>query len=349
MPGSESTLPTGFADENALDDFLARPQPDLVASLGAGKGDLVLLGVAGKMGISMAMLAVRALKQAGSKAKVIGVSRFSEKGSRERLEQAGVTTVPCDLLNPTAVDKLPDSKRVVFLAGKKFGTSGDSSATWAMNAVAPAYVARRYADANIVAMSTGCVYPLAEPASGGCDENVTPVPIGEYAMSALARERVFEYASRSAGTKVCIVRLNYSLDLRYGVIHDVVRQILDDAPVDISVPCFNGIWQGDANRMILRCLELCASPSAFVNLTGPETLTVERVAINAGQYLGKKAKFSGTLAPRMYLNDGGRLLERFGYPTVTPATVVRWTADWLAAGRKSLGKPTHFQTTDGKY
>lgn len=346
---STAPLPERFADEEALDEFLSRPTPDLVASLGAGAGDIVLLGVAGKMGVTMAMLAQRALREAGSLARVIGVSRFSEPGLRERLERSGVATIACDLLDPEAVAKLPEAQRVVFLAGKKFGTSGDSSTTWAMNAVAPAYVARRYAAARIVALSTGCVYPLAEPASGGCDETVEPAPIGEYAMSALARERVFTWASRSAGTRVCLIRLNYALDLRYGVIHDIARQVAAGEAVDISAPCFNGIWQGDANRMVLRSFELCAAPAAVLNLTGPETLRVERVAATIAARLDKQLRFAGTPAPRMYLNDAGRALQRFGYPAVDPATIARWSADWLATGGRTLGKPTHFQTTDGRF
>ncbi len=218
-----------------------------------------------------------------------------------------------------------------------------------MNAIAPAHAARRYRASRIVALSTGCVYPMVAADSGGCDESDPPAPLGEYAMSALARERVFEHASRSAGARVCLIRLNYALDLRYGVIHDIARQIIAGEPVDVSTAAFNGIWQGDANRMILRSLERCTAPATVLNLTGPETLAVARVAAEVGRELSRPVATVGSPGPRQWLNDGGRALELFGYPSVTPATVVRWTARWLAGGGRTLGKPTHYAVSDGKF
>ena len=345
-----SEVVASFSDETTLNEYMSRPTPDLIASLGRITGNLVLLGIAGKMGVTMGMLAVRALRAAGSKARVIGVSRFSEPGSREVLEAAGVSTVSCDLLDPDAVAKLPDASDVIYLAGRKFGTSGGGeSLTWAMNAIAPAYSARRYAKARIVALSTGCVYPWVTAESGGSVESDPVGPTGEYAMSALARERVFEYASRSAGARVCLIRLNYSLDLRYGVIHDIAQQILAGSPVDVATPVFNGIWQGDANRMVLRSLEQCTAPSTVLNITGPETLSVTRIATSLGQDLSRPVTLTGTSGSRQWLNDGSRALELFGYPAVTPATIVRWTGRWLTGGGRSLGKPTHFSSSDGKF
>jgi uncharacterized protein YbjT (DUF2867 family) len=330
---------------------MSRPTPALVEHLARGRGDLVLLGIAGKMGVTLGMLAVRALREAGSARRVVGVARFSDPLARATLEQAGVVTMACDLLDRNAVARLPDAEDVVFLAGRKFGTSGaETDLTWAMNAVVPANVLHRYAGSRIVALSTGCVYPLVTPEEGGCIESVEPAPCGEYAMSALARERIFSWASRGGdGTRVCIIRLNYALDLRYGVIHDIAQQIAAGRPVDRSVPLFNGIWQGDSNRMILQSLELCSAPATVLNLTGPETLSVERTARELGRLLGKPVSFVGEPSPRMYLSDASYALDRFGYCSVAPATLIRWTADWIAAGGRSLGKPTHFQTTDGKF
>lgn len=347
---SDLELPAAFADESALNAFMSRPTPDLVASLARLTGDLVLLGIGGKMGVTMGMLAVRALRAAGSRARVYGVSRFSDAAARTALEEAGVITIACDLLDPDAVAALPDASDVIYLAGRKFGTAGGGEAlTWAMNAVAPAYAARRYRQARIVALSTGCVYPMVAPATGGCSEDDPVEPVGEYAMSALARERVFEYASRSQETPVCLIRLNYALDLRYGVIHDIAQQVLADAVVDGSAALFNGLWQGDANRMVLRSLELCTTPATVLNLTGPETLSVERIAHDLGRHLGKRVRVSGNGSPRLWLNDASRALARFGYPQVTPATIVGWTSAWLTGGGRSLGKPTHFATSDGKF
>lgn len=338
-----------FADEAALDAAQSEPADEVMAALARCPGDLAILGVAGKMGVTMAQLAVRALRRAGSPATVYGVARFSEPGLREQLDRAGVATIACDLLDPDAVARLPDAANVIFLAGRKFGTAGGGEATtWALNALAPANAARRYAGSRIVALSTGCVYPLVEAASGGCDESVPPAPVGEYAMSTLARERVFEHASRSRGTPICLVRLNYALDLRYGVIHDLGRAILAGEAIDLSVPCFNGLWQGDANGMVLRCLERCSAPAAVLNLTGPETAAVPRVARRLAQILGREARFAGTPGPCL-LNDAGRALAAFGYPRVALGTVVEWTGGWLAAGGRSFGKPTHFQTTDGRF
>lgn len=347
---SATTLPATCVSEADLNELMSRPTPALCEQLGRGSGDLVLLGIAGKMGVTLGMLAVRALREAGSRRRVVGVARFSDPQARALLEEAGVVTMPCDLLDRQAVARLPDAEDVIYLAGRKFGTSGDEAdLTWAMNAVVPANVAHRYAASRIVALSTGCVYPMVDPQDGGCDEAVPPEPGGEYAMSALARERVFSWASRSAGTRVCLIRLNYALDLRYGVIHDIAQQVASGGEVDRTVPLFNGIWQGDANRMILHSLDLCSAPATILNLTGPETLGVERTAHELGRLLGKPVRFAGEPTPRMWLSDASVALDRFGYPSVAPATIIRWTAAWISAGGRSLGKPTHFQTTNGRF
>lgn len=347
---TQSPLPESFADEEALNEYMSRPTPDLIASLARLSGNLVLLGIGGKMGVTMGMLAVRALRAAGSKARVLGVSRFSDADSRTALEAAGVHTIACDLLDPDAVAKLPDASDVIYLAGRKFGTSGGGeSLTWAMNAIAPAYAARRYRSSRIVALSTGCVYPMVAAETGGCAESEPPVPTGEYAMSALARERVFEYASRTDGVRVSLIRLNYSLDLRYGVIHDIAQQVLAGAPVDAATPLFNGLWQGDANRMVLRSLDHCTTPATVLNVTGPETLSVMRIATDLGIQLGKPVRFTGIATSRQWLNNASHAIDLFGYPAVAPTTIVRWTGAWLSGGGRSLGKPTHFAVSDGKF
>lgn len=345
------TLPASFTDEAALEAFMARPSPRLIAELGALEGDLVILGIAGKMGVTLGMLAVNALRAAGSRRRVIGVSRFSDVAARCRLEEAGVTTLAADLLDDNAVRDLPDAGAVVYLAGRKFGTSaGGEALTWAMNAVAPALVARRYAGrAPVVALSTGCVYPQVAADSGGCDETIPPQPVGEYAMSALARERIFEHSSREAGLELCLIRLNYALDLRYGVIHDLGRSLLADEPIDLGTACFNGIWQGDANRMILHALACCTAPGTVLNLTGPETLSVATVARRLGRVLGREPRFAGSPGGTQWLSDGSLALGRFGYGEVPVDRVIDWTARWLAQGGASLGKPTHYAAQDGKF
>jgi nucleoside-diphosphate-sugar epimerase len=346
-----TSLPsTGFDDEAALDAYLSQPTPDLTKALARISGDLVILGIAGKMGVSLGMLAARTLRAIGSRSRIIGVSRFSDVAARAALEEAGVHTIACDLLDPDAVAQLPPSQNVIYLAGRKFGTSaGGEALTWAMNAIAPANVARHYRSARIVALSTGCVYPMVTADSGGCDESVAPEPLGEYAMSALARERIFEYAAQSEQTPVCLVRLNYALDLRYGVIHDIAQQLLAGEAVEHGVAAFNGIWQGDANRMILRCLALCTAPATTINLTGPETLTVAQVAKQLANQFECPLTLRGTPAPRQWLSDGSLALSQFGYPSITPRQVIAWTGQWLQRGGRSLGKPTHFASSDGKF
>ncbi len=347
--GMTEPLPIPILNEAGLNELMSRPTPDMIEQLARGEGDLVVLGIAGKMGVTLGMLAARALREAGSRRRVVGVARFSDPQARSDLEAAGVTTIACDLLDRETVAQLPDAEDVIFLAGRKFGTSGGSDLTWAVNAVAPANVVHRYARSRIVALSTGCVYPQVPAGAGGCDEAVEPAPDGEYAQSALARERIFAWASGHFGTRVCLIRLNYALDLRYGVIHDIARQICAGEAVDRSVPLFNGIWQGDANRMILQSLALCAAPATTINLTGPETLAVERVACELGRQLGREVRFTGEPSPRMWLSDASRALARFGYPGVTPNEIIGWTAAWMVGGGRSLGKPTHFQTTDGRF
>ncbi len=342
-------LPEVLRTEADVDELMSRPSPELIAFMGRLEGDIAILGIAGKMGLSLGTLAVKASRAAGVDRKVYGVSRFSDPAAIAALEQAGVIPVRCDLLDRAAVSALPRARHVVFMAGRKFGTDGEESLTWAMNTVVPAQVCEHYAGSRIVAFSTGCVYPLVPLAQGGCVEEDRPEPIGEYGQSCLGRERTFEYFSRRNGTPVCLLRLNYALDVRYGVIHDLAQTIWEGGAVSRTVGHFNAIWQGDANTQALLSLDVCAAPPAILNLTGPETVSVVATAHILGHLLEKKVAFAGEPGPTAYLNNAGLSHRLFGYPRVPLAHVIKWTAAWIKQGGRSLGKPTHFEVADGKY
>lgn len=342
-------LPETIRTEAELDALMAQPYPELVALMQRLEGDIAILGIAGKMGLTMGAAAANAIRAAGVKKTVYGISRFSDATAVTALEQAGIVPVRCDLLDRAAVSQLPQVANVIFMAGRKFGTGGEEELTWAMNTVVPAHVAEHYATSRIVAFSTGCVYPLVPLARIGCVETDRPEPVGEYAQSCLGRERTFGYFSKKNGTRVCLIRLNYALDLRYGVLHDLAQTILNGQPVDRTVGHFNGIWQGDANQQALLALELCASPPSILNVTGPETIPVTATAATLGRLLGKPVTFAGEPGPVAYLNNAGLAQELFGYPRVPLNHVIRWTADWLLHGGRSLGKPTHFEVATGKF
>lgn len=344
-----SSLPARFETEAELNRALAEPTPDLVEMMRRLDGDLVILGIAGKMGVSLGELAVNAIRAAGVKKRVIGVARFSEKTARRTLEDAGVETVACDLLDRAAVQRLPEAANVLFMAGRKFGTDSSEDLTWAMNVLAPAHCAERYARSRIVAFSTGCVYPLVPPDNGGCVEAQPPAPVGDYAQSCLGRERIFGYYSRQHGTPVCLLRVNYAVDLRYGVLHDIGSAILRGEPVDVSAPAFNCLWQGDANRLALRALEHTTSPPAPLNATGPELVSTREVAVKLGKLLDRPVTFGTASGTTCYLSNAGLALGKFGQPRVGIEQLLQGQADWLLRGGRSLGKPTHFQVTDGKF
>lgn len=338
--------------EDELDDLLSEPSDSTVAALRDAPGDIVLLGAGGKMGPTLAKMAARAADAAdgGRRRRVIAVSRFSTPALPRSLERAGVETIACDLLDPDALRRLPDAPNVLFLAGQKFGTQDAPSRTWMMNVVVPAYCANRYSSARIVAFSTGNVYALSRVAGGGARETTPPRPVGEYAQSCLGRERVFEFAA-SNGARVALVRLNYAIDLRYGVLTDLARQVLEGEPIPLAMGHVNVIWQGDANRIALELLPHAASPATIVNVTGADTLSVRTLATELGARLGKTPRFAGDEAADALLSDTGRLRALLG-PNVTTmpvSTMLDWVADWVAAGRPLLGKPTHFETRDGSF
>jgi nucleoside-diphosphate-sugar epimerase len=332
-----------------LDELLSRPSAADIDAMRALEGDIMLLGVAGKMGPTLALRVKRASEAAGVQRRVIGVSRFSDPSSKQVLEQAGIETIEADLLDWVQVATLPEIPNIIYLAGRKFGSSGDPSLTWAMNVRVPVVVCERFKNSRIVAFSSGNVYPLVPVVSGGATEDTPAAPVGEYAQSVLGRERIFEYFANRNGTKSVLLRLNYAVELRYGVLYDIGNAVWEGRPVDVRMGAANVIWQGDANSVCLRSFPLCSAPSSILNLTGPETLSVRAVALRFGQYLGKEPQFIGEESQNALLNNASRCHHLFGYPSVTPDEVIEWTAEWIRHGGPALGKPTHFEARDGKY
>jgi nucleoside-diphosphate-sugar epimerase len=296
------------------------------------------------MGPTLARMARRAGKR------VIGVARFSEPGLREALGQSGVETVSADLLDRDALESLPKAANVIFMAGRKFGATGDVPLTWAMNVQVPAMVAEVFKASRIVAFSTGCVYPFVPVESGGATEDMAPVPPpGDYATSCVGRERMFEYFSARHGTPGRLFRLNYAIDMRYGVLHDVGRKVRDGETIDLTMGHVNVIWQGDANAIALRCLTHATTPTTPINVTGPETVEIRWLAGEFGKLLGRKPTFSGKPAPTGWLNNAGRMVKEFGQPQVPLGKMIEWTVDWLSRDMATLNKPTHYEVRDGKY
>ncbi len=337
------------ADIDQLDDLLSEPTPLTVETLAKLDGDLLLLGVGGKMGPTLARMARRALDQAGSRRRVIGVARFSNPAHKDRLQQHGIETIRCDLLDPAYLERLPDAANVLFMTGMKFGSTGQEALTWAMNCHLPALVAQRFRRSRIVAFSTGNVYGLSKPADGGSRETDTLQPQGEYAMSCVGRERIFEHFSRALGTPMAILRLNYATELRYGVLVDVAQRVWTGEPVPLAMGHLNALWQGDANAMALCAFARVSSPPFVVNLAGPETLSVRRVAEEFGRLLDRTVTFAGTEAPDALLSNGQLGHQLFGKPRVTAPRMIAWIADWVRRGGLSLDKPTHFESRDGRF
>lgn len=329
-----------------LEDRLSEPTPGLVEALRQLSGDILVLGVGGKMGPTLARMARRALDK---RYRVIGVARFTSKDLPAELEKHGVLSVPCDLLDRQSVAKLPDAPNIIFMAGQKFGTGSAPELTWAMNTLVPAHCAERYARSRIVAFSTGCVYPLTTVASGGSRETDELGPPGDYANSCVGRERVFTYFSRKNNTPVLLFRLNYAIDLRYGVLLDVAMKVWRGEPVDVTMGHANVIWQRDANAQALQSFTLAASPPAILNVTGPETISIRTLAQQFGELFGRPAKVVGQEAPTAWLSNSAKAQKLFGPPSVAVDQLIAWTAEWVRHGGATLNKPTHFEVRDGKF
>lgn len=342
--------PLGFSSENALEEALGTPSEALIADLATGSGDLLILGAGGKMGPTLAMLARRGMDKAGrTNDAVYAVSRFGDAAIRARLENAGVLVVPFDLIENDDFSALPDAPNVVFMVGAKFGAATNASWAWAVNAALPDRVARRYRDSRIAVLSTGNVYPFVHPSSGGAAEGVSPAPIGEYAQSCLGRERIFEFSAQERGTAVSIIRLNYAIDLRYGVLADIGRAVQDGEPVSRATANVNVIWQGYANEVVLRSLAHASSDVFTINLTGPELLSVESIARRFGDLLDREVTFVDDPQPTALLSDARRCMALFGYPDASAETLIEWQAAWLRDGLPLTSKPTKWAVRDGKF
>ena len=338
-------LPERFANVEELEAFLSRPTPDLVADLATVDGDILVLGVGGKMGPTLARLA----RNAAPGRRVIGVARFSTPGLRESLDSHGVETIAAELLDRAALEGLPRVRNVIFMAGRKFGAVGNQPLTWAVNAYVPGLVAETFRDARIVAFSTGCVYPFVDVTSQGAIESTPLTPPGEYANSCVARERIFEHFSREFRTPGRLFRLNYAIDLRYGVLTDVALKVRDGLPVDVTMGHVNVIWQGDANVRALRCLAHCTVPTSPINISGPESISIRWLAHELAARLGCKPRIVGTEAPTAWLTNTAAAARLFGRPSVPLTRMLDWTADWIARGLPTLDKPTRFEVRDGAY
>jgi len=345
MTDTAKDLPVRIADVAALEELMSRPSPELVQALERVDGDLMVLGVGGKMGPTLARMA----KRAGPARRVIGVARFSEAGLREQLQAAGVECIAADLQSREALASLPDAPNIVYMAGRKFGSAGSEWLTWAMNAFVPGLVAERFPRSRIVAFSTACVYPFVPVAGPGAPEAMPPTaPSGEYANSCVARERIFQHFSHQHGTPGRLLRLSYAVDMRYGVLHDVAQKLLRDEPVDLTMGHANIIWQGEANDWALRALAHCTAPTTALNLSGPR-VSVRELACELGLRLGRTPRFTGYEAETAWLVDCGEAFRLFGEPQVGLGRMIEWTADWVQRGGATLNKPTHYEARDGKY
>lgn len=341
--------PEKIENEEHLEELLSRPGKEAAEMFSRLDGDLIFLGVAGKIGKSLSVMAKRACEEAGVKKRIIGVSNFENQEQRTKLEKSGIETINGDLLDTRFTDSLPKAKNVFYLAGMKFGSVDNLSLTWAINTYLPAIVADSFRQSRIVAFSTGCVYPLVPVASGGSKETDSPEAIGEYAQSCLGRERMFEFGSIRNKTKVALIRLNYSVETRYGVLVDIAMKVKSKEPVDLTMGYFNVIWQGDMNDFVLRSLEHTDSPAKILNITGPEILSVREVAEKFGKLFSVDVNFTGREATTALLNNSTHAYELFGRPKTSTDQIVKWIAGWISEDRSILGKPTHFEVRDGKY
>jgi len=344
-----TSFPDSIESIEILEELLSRPTPALTAMMGRLEGDLIFLGAGGKMGPTMARMARRASEEAGVQRRIMAASRFSNRETELELQAWGVETIRCDLLDPGQVAALPKVPNVVYMTGMKFGATGQEALTWAMNTWMPSLICQHFGDSRIAAFSTGNVYGLTPLSLGGSIETDTLHPVGEYATSAMGRERIFEYFSQTHHIPTSLLRLNYATEMRYGVLVDIARQVYAGEPVNLTMGSLNAIWQGDANAMSLLALEAARTPAWVVNIAGPEQISVRRAAERFGQLMKKAVVYEGDEAPDALLSNGQKGHALWGYPTVSLERMLRWIADWVAAGGASLNKPTHFENRAGNF
>lgn len=349
MSTLNETYPDVIPSEHELNEILSRPRGTLVEMVGRLKGPLMILGAAGKMGPSLALMVRRAAEAAGKQLEIIAVSRFSSGGSRMWFEGHGIRTLSCDLLKREEVRKLPEAADILYMVGLKFGTQQNPSMTWAVNTLVPAWVSERYAQSRIVALSTGNVYPLVPVDRGGAKETDALTPVGEYANAAVARERIFEYFSRENATRMTVLRLNYAVELRYGVLLDIAQLVWSEKPVDVTMGCLNCIWQRDANEYVVRALEQASSPPTVYNMTGAQALSVRQLALRFGELMNRQVEIVGREGETALLSDSGELIRTLGEPPMPIDRVMGWIAQWVMSKGPTHGKPTHFEVRDGKY
>jgi nucleoside-diphosphate-sugar epimerase len=349
LNSNTSSTPDAFESVAALESFLSRPTQEVVQALKRLDGAIMILGAGGKMGPTLAMLAQRAVREGGLNQRVIAVSRFTDRGAAGKLRHAGVETIACDLMDQQAVQELPDAPNIIYMVGTKFGSTGQEAQTWATNAFLPGTIVPRLSRSRIVLFSSGNVYPLAPAVYGGCTEQTPPAPIGEYAQSVLGRERIFEHFCRKHDVPGVLFRLNYAVELRYGVLLDIARQVWIGEPIDLSMGHVNVVWQGDANAYALRALELAECPPHVLNVTGPETLSVRMLALQFGELLHRSPSFVGKEGAEALLSNAQEVHKLLGYPRVPLGRAIEWVAAWTASGGEVLGKPTKFQVRDGRF
>jgi nucleoside-diphosphate-sugar epimerase len=340
-------VPECIENECVLDEMLSRPYDELIAFMRRLPGDIAILGVAGKMGLTLARMARRAADAVGVRKRIVGISRFSRPESRDLLESWGVEAIKCDLLDRNQVAALPQFENLVSMVGRKFGTTDNPELTWAVNTIVPENISQHFRAERMVVFSTGCVYPLVTSEDALCTEETAASPVGEYAQACLARERIHQYYSNRI--PVCLLRLNYAVDMRYSVLHDIATNIYRGREVDVSVGHFNLIWQGDANHRALMALEHCTDPAQIINVTGPETLSIQYVAEFMAGEMGKEVRFTGQSGSPAYLANAQKSFDLFGYPKVGIIPMMCWMAHWVKNGLPSLNKPTHFQETKGSF
>ena len=349
QPPSESPRPSLPCPPEAVDDFLGQPTSPVVGALARAKGPFLVLGAGGKIGLHLAIMLRRSLDQLGRTDRVIAVSRFATLRDRSDFERRGIETIACDLTDPAALATLPDAPTVFFLAGVKFGTASAPDLLHAMNVEMPRRVAARFQRSRIAAFSSGCVYPFVTPESGGATEQTPPAPMGDYAASCLAREQAFAAAAAQQRNPVALIRLNYSVEFRYGLLVDIAQRVLAQEPVDVTMGHVNVIWQTDAVAHCIQALEVAGSPAVPINVTGAETLSVRELARRCGAITGLPVKFTGVEAGTAWLNNAARSHRLFGAPATPVATMMQWIVDWLQSGGATWGKPTGFERRDGRY